>query len=558
MEKRVADSNRLQCHNDSGELSYKEHSEHSDAAIRLEFTSALTAVGFGCYWAWSLAFMTMLLFPEADVISGLVIRLIVFAIMASVQLTVHLCRARTQINFLPRKPTVAVTAICAIPLIAIIIAQQAVTLIPTLTIPLGITMVAAAAFGVSAGMLLLSWGAVWSTVDRSKPFNRSTAKGIACSFLMAGLLLIVVCFAPIEIRAVSVTLLYAVSFALQLLCSQRLPRKAISDGEMHGPRLRLFSRSRYMPLFIGVTAGGVLTYLCLTASPTTEIAMLATGLMAASIAVLAFIAIFKRIIMLSTFERVSVPLIAVCCLVLAFIPQPYNYTCLPILFAVLALYFILHWNILLIVSYKHHPDPVDHFAQAAIAPLEGLALGILVPLVCTILGINPEQLLLLGSMILLFGATLVPAITKYASNTAVESLSLSEARGLEMLTDDDIALHPFSNGNGYKTHGFAHNKSSIPDSLTLDVATNTDSDYSDSRIGSWRSRCLGICKKHGLSPREAEVFFLLAKGRNAEHIHNELFISIYTAKTHGYRIYRKLGVNSQQELIDMVDKYYEQ
>lgn len=558
MEKQATDSDRLQRQSDSGELSFSEHSEHSDAAIRLEFTSVLTIVGFGCYWAWNLAFITMLLFSEPDIISGLCIRLTVFAIMAAVQLVVHLYRARAQTNRLPRKPTIAVTAVCAVPLIAIIIVQQTVASPTTWAIHPFITIAAAAAFGISAGLLLLSWGAAWSAVDRSKPFNRSTAKGIACSFLLAGLLLIVVWFAPTEIKAVAAILLYIASFALQLLCSQRLPRKIFSDEETRGPRLRLFSRSRYMPLFIGVTASGVLTYLSLTSSPETETAMLVAGLTAGSIAVLVFIVIFKRIIMLSTIERVSVPLIAACCLALAFIPQPYNYICLPVLFAILALYFILHWNILLIVSYKHHPDPIDHFAQAAIAPLEGLALGIMVPLLCTIMGLGTEQLLMFGTMLLLFGATLVPAITKYASNTAVESLSLSEARGLEMLADDGISLHLFDCSSAIKTHGYAQSKTLGSDSSALGAILDANSDSTDSRIGSWRSRCLTICKKHGLSPREAEVFFLLAKGRNAEHIHNELFISIYTAKTHGYRIYRKLGINSQQELIDMVDKYYEQ
>ena len=56
-----------------------------------------------------------------------------------------------------------------------------------------------------------------------------------------------------------------------------------------------------------------------------------------------------------------------------------------------------------------------------------------------------------------------------------------------------------------------------------------------------------------LSPREGEIFYLLAKGRNAKHIQEKLCISSSTVKTHIYRIYQKMGINSQQLLIDAVD-----
>lgn len=58
-----------------------------------------------------------------------------------------------------------------------------------------------------------------------------------------------------------------------------------------------------------------------------------------------------------------------------------------------------------------------------------------------------------------------------------------------------------------------------------------------------------------LSPRQREVFALLAKGRNAQHIAEKLFISLHTSKAHIYRIYRKLDVHTQQELMDYVDDY---
>ena len=57
-----------------------------------------------------------------------------------------------------------------------------------------------------------------------------------------------------------------------------------------------------------------------------------------------------------------------------------------------------------------------------------------------------------------------------------------------------------------------------------------------------------------LTPRETEVFALLAKGRNAEYIAGQLMVTPATIKSHIYHIYQKLGVNSQQRLMDLVDE----
>lgn len=58
---------------------------------------------------------------------------------------------------------------------------------------------------------------------------------------------------------------------------------------------------------------------------------------------------------------------------------------------------------------------------------------------------------------------------------------------------------------------------------------------------------------HGLTKREAEVLILLAKGRDLPYISEELFISKNTVRTHMKGIYRKLGIHSKQELLDLFD-----
>ncbi len=63
-----------------------------------------------------------------------------------------------------------------------------------------------------------------------------------------------------------------------------------------------------------------------------------------------------------------------------------------------------------------------------------------------------------------------------------------------------------------------------------------------------------LARRFRLSPREIEVFFLLAKGHTRAHIASELSIGDETVKSHVKSLYRKMGLHSQQELIDLVEQ----
>lgn len=60
-----------------------------------------------------------------------------------------------------------------------------------------------------------------------------------------------------------------------------------------------------------------------------------------------------------------------------------------------------------------------------------------------------------------------------------------------------------------------------------------------------------------LTPRETEILTLLAHGRNAAFLQQKLVLSRNTIKTHVANIYAKLGVHSQQELIDLVEEAHD-
>ena len=68
------------------------------------------------------------------------------------------------------------------------------------------------------------------------------------------------------------------------------------------------------------------------------------------------------------------------------------------------------------------------------------------------------------------------------------------------------------------------------------------------------SVCARIAASAKLSKREAEILPLALRGRTAERIAGEFFISKNTVDTHLRRIYAKCGVHTRQELIDLGER----
>ena len=67
-----------------------------------------------------------------------------------------------------------------------------------------------------------------------------------------------------------------------------------------------------------------------------------------------------------------------------------------------------------------------------------------------------------------------------------------------------------------------------------------------------RDACERIADACKLSPRERDVFFLLAEGRSTARVKEELCIAEGTVNTHVRNIYSKLGVHTRQEMLDVI------
>jgi len=59
-----------------------------------------------------------------------------------------------------------------------------------------------------------------------------------------------------------------------------------------------------------------------------------------------------------------------------------------------------------------------------------------------------------------------------------------------------------------------------------------------------------------LTPRESEVFGLVAQGKTSKQIADTLTISVHTVNNHRKRICRKVGVHSTAELVASAARHF--
>lgn len=76
----------------------------------------------------------------------------------------------------------------------------------------------------------------------------------------------------------------------------------------------------------------------------------------------------------------------------------------------------------------------------------------------------------------------------------------------------------------------------------------------DSEEDSFREAVQRIGEQYGLSAREVDVAYLLARGYTLSRVGDELYISMNTVRTHTRKIYNKLNIHTKQELIDLIEQ----
>lgn len=83
---------------------------------------------------------------------------------------------------------------------------------------------------------------------------------------------------------------------------------------------------------------------------------------------------------------------------------------------------------------------------------------------------------------------------------------------------------------------------------SLSVPSDTPSRHKSHIAPDWNQ----IAGKYNLTERELEIIKLVSKGHSNQEIGSELFISANTVKNHLYNAFRKLGIKSRYELMNII------
>lgn len=90
-------------------------------------------------------------------------------------------------------------------------------------------------------------------------------------------------------------------------------------------------------------------------------------------------------------------------------------------------------------------------------------------------------------------------------------------------------------------------------STTIAGVTPVDEAVANAPERDFEARCREVAERYALSPRELEVFMMLARGRDRTYIQEQLVVSRNTVKAHVKHVYAKLDIHTHQELIDLVE-----
>ena len=66
-------------------------------------------------------------------------------------------------------------------------------------------------------------------------------------------------------------------------------------------------------------------------------------------------------------------------------------------------------------------------------------------------------------------------------------------------------------------------------------------------------RCAALSAEYGLTARESEILLFLARGHSYSYVAESIYVSETTVRTHARNLYRKMGVGSQEDLIQLID-----
>lgn len=330
-------------------------------------------------------------------------------------------------------------------------------------------------------------------------------------FLLAGLLL------TVPLQAVFFALLLVLSAMVLLFVSkpsearlrEYLERTEEEAPEADSPKLTLDHRIRALQSLFGVFLGIAWIYLIhlfdlqipWTFLVATVALLVATSLMPRNAS------IHDKHITL--FVRTTVCVLVFCFLGVAACPLSVGAGFLVVACAYWQLFWMVDSSILMRHAFKNDFSITQHLAIGRVGTITGFFVG----------------------TVLCFALFLI-----LDESALIRSVSLILVAGIVLAA---MILIPF----GKRVSPYATNE-----------AEHVEADELIYQLNATNASCRSLAERFDLSERELEILMLIVKGKSNPTIAKSLYISQNTAKTHVYNIYKKLGIHSRQEALDLVER----
>ena len=377
--------------------------------------------------------------------------------------------------------------------------------------------ISAVATGIGSGILILFWGRTYSRIGGS-----FTAAESSVAFILATLPIPLFFLAPFAFQIAVVTLLPIASTLVLVLEIKKENENDQSRVEEKTSQPRQFSFTGFAwkqltlkIILSSVVFGCVVSLIravCTNQGSSEFISsfnmILPISAFCAGCVILFVLFFSKRLDLAFTYRPVLLFMSLGCCLlpflyssgVIAFILSMAGYLCFE----------IMNWIILADVSERYEIPPFRIFGFGRAAVSGGVLIGVVLgKLLISIFDYSFEFIVSL-SLAMLFVMVMTYTFT---------------------LTERDVAR-------------LTRQRSQNPAMITIP----------EDKLLSLDEKVSVLAEEHSISSRELEVLQLLAKGRTGVRIEQELYMSRGTVNTHMRLIYKKLGVHTRQDLLDILDK----
>lgn len=372
--------------------------------------------------------------------------------------------------------------------------------------PLPFFILAWAAHGLSSSLLFGYWGRFSSML----PFQQITPTIIGV-FFAAGCWFFIVSNLVGAYSIIALLIMPSLSLMCFLIYERdsAMPR----NSDPTDVPIKTDSQASNVSGMLNGVVLGMLLYVIVLSVKSVDIHMMiaASLVIAAAVLAVAFVAGKRRFFEYGLTRRILFPLSVGCLMLLMFDTGEFAYVLFALLLVAFYVLDIVNWSTVALFGSLYRTQPIYSFSSVRLPFTLGTAMGWGVGLVA------------FGDLIPGFGMPF-----EVVAAVVIVLLALS------------VSVAPFGSEAVRRGRGL------LADEVKADGGTTLFH-------GTWKRACVAVAGSYGLTPREREVFLLLAKGRNAAVIEKELVVSPSTVKTHIYHVYQKLNVSSHQELLDLVE-----